>query len=302
MLQHHYPLGSIGSPSPLDQLTLCPTADGSLTFFSSLYGEALHSTCGAKTEAQWKFVVPTDIVAKGQCQGQVHILDVCFGLGYNSACALDNLPNCGVRIWGLENNWEVLRLAVAQGLHRIWSESTQRVLEQLTHSPEVQEGQCYVQLILADARQGIQLVPDGAMDAIFFDPFSPKRCPQLWTIDFLRLVTNKLRPDGYWVTYSCAAAVRSALLELGLHLWAVEPLGRKSCGTIASFDGTRIPPRCRPLAPLEYAILQTRAGIPYRDPLLQDTKEVIIARRQQEQCQSNRQSSSSWLKANLECV
>jgi len=289
---------------PLDRLTVCPTQDGSLTFFSERFGEALHSTYGAKTEADLKFVVPTGIIQKGQGQRRIDILDVCFGLGYNSASALDALPNCAVNIWGLENNWEVLRLAVAQQMHHLWSDRPRRVLEQLAHSPTVQDQSqdqpWQLQLILADARQGIHWVPDGTVDAIFFDPFSPKRCPQLWTIDFLRLVTAKLKPDGYWVTYSCASAVRSALLELGLKLWAVEPLGRKSCGTIASFDDSVVPQRSRHLTDLEYAILETRAGIPYRDPLLQDSSEVIIERRKQEQLRSDRQSSSSWLKANLE--
>jgi len=290
--------------NPLDRLTVCPTADGSLTFFSAQFGEALHSTCGAKTEAELKFVVPTGIAQKGQRQGQINILDVCFGLGYNSASALDALsncaPSCAVQVWGLENNWEVLRQAVAQQMHRIWSDRTQRVLEKLTLCPTVQDQQWQLQLILTDARQGIHHVPDRSADAIFFDPFSPKRCPQLWTIDFLRLVSAKLKPDGYWVTYSCAAAVRCALLELGLNLWAVEPLGRKSCGTIASFANTSVPQRSRNLTNLEYAILQTRAGIPYRDPQLQDSAAVIVARRKQEQQHSDRQSSSSWLKANLE--
>ncbi len=289
---------------PPEHLTVCPTEDGSLTFFSEQFGEALHSTYGAKTEAELKFVLPTGIAHKGQLQGRINILDVCFGLGYNSASALDALvncaPNCVVQVWGLENNWEVLRQAVAQQMHRIWGDRTQRVLEQLTQNPTVQDQQWQLQLILADARQGIHHVPDRSADAIFFDPFSPKRCPQLWTIDFLRLVTAKLKRDGYWVTYSCAAAVRSALLELGLNLWAVEPLGRKSCGTIASFDNTAVPQRSRNLTNLEYAILQTRAGIPYRDPQLRDSAEVIVERRKQEQQQSDRQSSSSWLKANLE--
>jgi len=286
----------------MDRLTVCPTQDGSLTFFSEQFGEALHSTYGAKTEAELKFVLPTGIAHKAQQQGQVSILDVCFGLGYNTASALDALANAtpAVQVWGLENNWEVLRQAVAQQMHRIWSDRTQRVLEQLTQNPTVQDRDWKIQLILADARQGIHHVPDRAVDAIFFDPFSPKRCPQLWTIDFLRLVTAKLKPDGYWVTYSCASAVRSALLELGLKLWAVEPLGRKSCGTIASFAHTAVPQRSRHLTNLEYAILQTRAGIPYRDPQLRDSAAVIVARRKQEQQQSDRQSSSSWLKANLE--
>jgi tRNA U34 5-methylaminomethyl-2-thiouridine-forming methyltransferase MnmC len=286
----------------MDRLTVCPTQDGSLTFFSEQFGEALHSTYGAKTEAELKFVLPTGIAHKAQQQGQVSILDVCFGLGYNTASALDALANAtpAVQVWGLENNWEVLRQAVAQQMHRIWSDRTQRVLEQLTQHPTVQDRDWKIQLILADARQGIHHVPDRAVDAIFFDPFSPKRCPQLWTIDFLRLVTAKLKPDGYWVTYSCASAVRSALLELGLKLWAVEPLGRKSCGTIASFAHTAVPQRSRHLTNLEYAILQTRAGIPYRDPQLRDSAAVIVARRKQEQQQSDRQSSSSWLKANLE--
>lgn len=288
----------------MDQLTICRTEDGSFTFTSGLYGEAFHSLSGARAEAIYKFVVPSGIASRAE-RGSVHILDVCFGLGYNTAAALDCLadyPTCTVGVIGLENNLGVLEAAIRENLLTIWSDRTQALLGELAEKLVLQQDCLQLRLIIADARQGIQQVPDQWADAIFFDPFSPRRCPQLWTIDFCRLVANKLKPDGYIVTYSCASAVRSAWQELGLCLWAVEPLGRKSPGTIASFCKEVIPKRSRPLTAQEYAILQTRAGIPYRDPQLQDTAEQIIQRRQQEQKQSDRQTSSQWLKQNLKLM
>ncbi|NJK35904.1 MAG: hypothetical protein HC919_13735 [Oscillatoriales cyanobacterium SM2_2_1] len=145
-----------------------------------------------------------------------------------------------------------------------------------------------VTLAIADARQSIQTVRSQWADAIYLDPFSPRRCPQLWTVEFLAQLARCLKPDGYVVTYSCAAAVRGALLEVGLSVGSTPPLGRKAPGTIAAF--TPLPPLSR----LEQELLSTRAAIPYRDPTLTDTAAQIIQRRQQEQSQSDRETSSSW--------
>jgi tRNA U34 5-methylaminomethyl-2-thiouridine-forming methyltransferase MnmC len=286
----------------LDRLTVCATGDGSFSFHSALFGESFHSTCGAKAEAILKFIVPSGIVRKAMTQPAIHLLDVCFGLSYNTAAALDSLahlPDLSIEVIGLENNLQSLETAIQANFLNIWSERTQTLIKELCRHQRVTADQITLQLLVADARQTIAQVPDQWADAIFFDPFSPRVCPQLWTIDFCRLVAHKLKPDGYLITYSCASAVRSAWHSLGLHLWAVQPLGRKSPGTIASWLNHPVPDRCRPLTPHELAILQTKAGIPYRDPSLAGSSREIRQRREQEQAQSQRQSSSQWLKQNL---
>ncbi|NEQ98459.1 MAG: hypothetical protein F6K30_17355, partial [Cyanothece sp. SIO2G6] len=77
-------------PEKLEPEKLEPekTADGSYTFFSSQFNEAFHSRQGARLEAEQKFVGPAQL-AKLAAGTTVCLIDVCYGLGYNTAAALD---------------------------------------------------------------------------------------------------------------------------------------------------------------------------------------------------------------------
>jgi tRNA U34 5-methylaminomethyl-2-thiouridine-forming methyltransferase MnmC len=277
------------------------TADGSFTFFSSEFGETFHSCQGAQTEAHLKFVEPTKIhdIAR---KSKVKILDICYGLGYNSAAALDKIwavnPDCQVELIGLELERNVTKFAseIVSNLVSNWWQNSQiiEILVQLAKTDEIKTDTLKAQLLINDARKTITAVKNSGFqaDAIFLDPFSPPKCPQLWTVEFLNLVAQCLKPDGRLATYSCAAGVRSALLATGLKIGATTPVGRRSPGTVASFTATDLPP----LSPQEKEHLQTRAAIPYRDPNLCDSAAEILQRRQIEQQFSTLEPTSRWKK------
>jgi len=286
-----------------------PTEDGSFTFFSKEFGETFHSLQGARAEAFLKYAAATDLVARSQ-QASLRLIDVCYGLGYNTAAALETIwsvnPACQIEVQGLELDETVPQAAIAPPLIEIWSPRVQEALVAIAQNHECQIPQLQARLWIGDARQTIQhlanLQPSGfRADAIFFDPFSPRCCPQLWTVEFFRQVICCLSTDGKLATYSRAAAVRSALLEVGLKIGTI-PLDSShflsdrhlshawSQGTIAAFAGDRL---C-PLSLLEQEHLQTRASVPYRDPHLSDTAEVILARHTQEQQLCQKESTSSW--------
>ena len=63
----------------------------------------------------------------------------------------------------------------------------------------------------------------GRCDLVLLDAFSPQRCPQLWSLEFLEQLVRLLRPDGRLLTYSSAAAVGRCLQGLGLELRAIRP-------------------------------------------------------------------------------
>ena len=90
-------------------------------------------------------------------------------------------------------------------------------------------------LLIGDARSLILQVHKSCFqaDAIFLDPFSPPQCPQLWTLEFIQKVSECLHENGLMATYSCAAAVRTALLTAGLAVGSTPPIGRRTPGTIA---------------------------------------------------------------------
>ncbi|MBD2189797.1 tRNA (5-methylaminomethyl-2-thiouridine)(34)-methyltransferase MnmD [Pseudanabaena mucicola] len=283
----------------MDQLSLFPTEDGSVTFWSETFQETFHSSHGAKLEAEAKFVIPAQIAAKAKAQSQLNILDVCYGLGYNSAAAIDTVfqsdPTTHLQIIALENNLDVPQQAIASGLINIWQPAIAKILTTAAYEQAVITDNLSLQLLIGDARQTISQVPTQWADAIFLDPFSPPHCPQLWTVEFIQLLANCLKPDGYLVTYSSSAAVRAAMLSAGLQIGAVPPSGRKSPSTIAAFAPIPLPP----ISDQESAFLLTRAAIPYRDRNLQSTSSEIITARQIEQNHSHLPPSSSIRKSKI---
>jgi tRNA U34 5-methylaminomethyl-2-thiouridine-forming methyltransferase MnmC len=281
----------------MDKLSLFPTDDSSVTFWSDTFQETFHSSHGAKHEAEAKFVIPAKIAEKAKTQTQLNILDVCYGLGYNTAAAIacvfasqDRIAN--LQIIALENNLKVPQQAIAAGLVGIWQPAIAQILKTAAATQTVKTKDLSLQLLIGDARQTISKVPVKWADAIFLDPFSPPHCPQLWTVEFIQLLANCLKPDGYLVTYSSSAAVRAAMLSAGLQIGAIAPIGRKSPSTIAAFAPIALPP----ISEHEVAFLKTRAAIPYRDRTFQGTAAEIIATRQSEQNNSQLPPTSSLRK------
>lgn len=276
------------------------TDDGSFTFFSDEFGETFHSRQGARNEAFQKFAIATDLMHKAK-RSSLRLLDVCYGLGYNTAAALETIgrvnPTCRVEGVGLEIDATVPAAAIAPPLIESWSAPTQAILQAIAQTHVYTGDRVTVRLLIGDARQTIQpLVQSGfKADAIFFDPFSPRRCPQLWTVEFFAMVARCLAPDGKLATYSRSASVRAAMLEAGLCIGTI-PLSSDhaahewSQGTVAALTAETL----IPLSPMEREHLQTRAAIPYRDPTLEDTAEAIAQRHDHEQQHAAVESTSSW--------
>lgn len=268
------------------------TADNSYTFYCEEFAETFHSQQGAKTEAEHKFVVPTKLAIKAH-QPAIKLLDICYGLGYNTAAALTQIwavnPDCVVEVIALESNANVPHSAISHGLLNSWPLPVRQILTTLANNHQVESTRCQATLILGDARQTIKLISsDFTADAIFLDPFSPPKCPQLWTIEFISLVASCLHKEGILATYSAAAAVRTALKAAGLYLGNASSTGRRSPSTIAT--KYELPP----LSNIGQEHLLTRAAVPYRDPNLQDLTAVILHRRLQEQQISLLEPTARW--------
>jgi tRNA U34 5-methylaminomethyl-2-thiouridine-forming methyltransferase MnmC len=273
------------------------TDDGSYTFFSTEFGQTFHSKYGAKEESIYKFSIPTLLTQKSN-RGHLKILDICYGLGYNTAAALATIwqanPDCHVEIIALELDRTVPIAAIEHQLLADWMAPIPQLLASLAREESVEIDRLKARLVFGDARQTIASVIETGFlaDAIFLDPFSPLSCPQLWTVEFIDRVAKCCAPDGRIATYSCAAAVRTALREAGLHIADTIPVGRKAPGTIASFESEGLPP----LSQQELEHLQTRAAIPYRDPTLTDSMAKIVLRRELEQDDCGLETTSQWKK------
>ena len=284
----------------LSEQTLTPqmTEDGSFTFFSAEFQEKFHSQSGAKQESEGKFVLACQLAQKAFQTDHLCLLDICYGLGYNSASALERIwsvnPRCQVTLIALELDLNVPRQAIAYHLLDQWADPIPQWLKKLAKEGKLESPLLTAELLSGDARLTLQQVLKSGFkaDAIFLDPFSPPKCPQLWTVEFLTLLAQSLAPEGRLATYSCAASVRTALRLAGLKFGAGVQVGKRSPGTVANFTGKDLPP----ISLQEQEHLQTRAAIAYRDPDLQDSAEVILARRKAEQETSKLEPTSHWKK------
>jgi SAM-dependent methyltransferase len=231
----------------------------------------------------------------------LRILDVCVGLGYNTAAVLGSLPTPApaVRWWGLELDRRPLELALSQPrFQALWSKDVLHKLaairDQGGWSTPGDEGK----QLWGDAREMLSTIPEAVrFDLILHDAFSPQRCPELWSEEFLGALAQRLAPGGRLLTYSRAAAIRGSLKRAGLKLRSLPPApGERtgwSSGTVAFKQDTSAV-GCRPLSAMEQEHLLTRAAVPFRDPDQRDLAAVILERRRREQLHCGLEATNSW--------
>lgn len=312
------PLSGTISPALAIDSPLRPRVgrDGSFSLFSESFAEGFHCAEGALAEARATFVVPSELerFAPGAAPT---VLEVAVGTGTNTAALLEACRGRGLalRWWGLELDTRPLELALAAPeFRRAWDPEVLAELERLGSGPT---------LVWGDARGRLADLPPELLegcDLVWLDAFSPRRCPQLWTQEFLGGLARLLAPRGRLVSYGSSAAFRASLRGLGLEVAAIRgmplrldaPQGlggalgaavsgggsaraeRWSGGTVASPSPLPKGGPLRPLSAMEEEHLRTRAAAPYRDPHGTATAAEILAERARRQLQDGGESTSAW--------
>ena len=280
------------------------TKDGSFTLRSHIFQENFHSLEGALKETEIKFINPSDL--KRFNDKSLNVLDICFGLGYNSASLFNNLirQNSFINWYALEIDKKPLKYSLGnKSFQKLWHPKVLKIFKELSKNSKYKDQSFVCDILWGDAREKIKNIPANIkFDLIYLDGFSPQKCPQVWSVEFLSKVTQKLNPQGYLITYSCSAAIRRTLKDFGLNIFNIKPnLVSKnlwSNGTIAVkiIDKKAIQNNLyfKNLSSMEEEHLLTKASIPYRDPTLSLNKKDIIQKRVQEQFLSNLETSKKW--------
>lgn len=253
------------------------TDDGSFTLYSAAYGEGYHSLSGAVSEAFSKYIVPCGIAELAK-RGSVRLLDVGFGLGYNLLAAIhtarDASPECRIEVVTLEKDILPVSSIDALTLPEILKPYSEIVLSTLNVG-------CYedetlsVTLLPGDARKAIFSV-DGPFDAVFLDPFSPKKNPELWTVEFFQQLYARMTDEAILATYSAATPVRCGLLEAGFRIAPGPGDKMKRGGTLATKESDIIPLSERERARLA----RSPEATPYYDPEGSFSREEIVELRE----------------------
>jgi len=286
----------------LNNLIKIITEDGSISFRSEKFNENFHSKAGAYYETKNKFINPSRL--KRFQNKSINVLDICFGIGYNSALLFENLKiELSTLNWyGLEIDKRPLNYALTdKKFNNLWSPKVNEILNSLNSKGLYKNKNFDCKLMIGDARKEILNLPKELnFDLIFLDGFSPQKCPEIWSFEFLSQLKNKIKYEGYLITYTSAAAVRKSLKNLGFNLFNILPTfsdkNHWSDGTLATFDNQQNNPYIKQLSEMEIEHLNTKASIPYRDPTGEMLSKEILEIREKEQQFSKLLNTNSWRK------
>jgi len=282
------------------------TNDGTLSLRSLVYKENFHSNIGALKETKDKFIKPSKLERfKNQ---SIKVLDICFGLGYNSAYLFNELLKQSTKLdwFALEIDKRPLNLSINSNFFKnLWDQKVIEIFDSLFQKGSYIDKEFNCEIIWGDARKKIYDIPkEVKFDLIFLDGFSPQKCPEVWTEEFLSKIKQSLNFNGYLITYSSSAAVRKSLIDLGLKIYNIKPKIETpvnwSDGTIAMlsqyFYEYKKNSFLKELSRMELEHLETKASIPYRDPSFDFTSKEILKHRKDEQLVSNLLPTKVWRK------
>jgi len=199
---------------PQKELVLCE--DGSNTLFSKEFDEPYHSTKdGALHESLEKHVKPALSIKKDVAK--LVILDICFGLGYNTLATLyyiqKNKLNTKVHILSPEFDKELVR-SLNTFAYPPEFDNLKHIIKAISENLYYQDEQFKIEILLGDARKSVPKIKE-QIDVIYQDAFSPAHNPLLWTKEFFADMANISKEDTLLTTYSTAAAIRLGLYENG---------------------------------------------------------------------------------------
>lgn len=211
------------------------TGDGTYTLFSTQYNQCYHSTKdGALIESLHKHVAPALSFQKSQ--KKLHILDICFGLGYNTLTTLwynDKHDQKPLAIYSPELDKEMLQslrtLEYPKEL-QAYLPILSKLLEQGFYKDEKIE----VELYIGDARSYIKNF-DNFFDIVYQDAFSPDENPLLWTQEYFSDIKKSMKKSAVLTTYSIALKIRLALHENRFFIYLFKDAKVRS-STIASLE------------------------------------------------------------------
>ncbi|MBD3801145.1 MAG: hypothetical protein IE886_06865 [Campylobacterales bacterium] len=194
--------------------------DGTNTAYSVEYGEHYHSTKdGALTESLRKHVIPA--FACFETAPSLRILDICFGLGFNTLATLYYM-----REQGIGKRIEIVSPELDEALVRSLDtfeypeifHPFQPMIEAISETGSYEDERVKITVLFGDARETLPTLTE-PFDIVYQDAFSPEHNPILWTSEYFAELARLTHAKSLITTYSTALRTRLALYENGFNVY-----------------------------------------------------------------------------------
>jgi tRNA U34 5-methylaminomethyl-2-thiouridine-forming methyltransferase MnmC len=187
------------------------TEDGSLTIYDTLFNETFHSKYGARSESEYVFIEQG--LKKFLDVSEINILEIGFGTRMNTLLTLLNKP-IEQKIY-----YEAIELfPLQQELVELYSESLpeKELYLKLMKAKWDEEQAITPNFILFKRNENItKLTYNKNFNLIYFDAFSPKTQPELWSVEVFEQIYKHSHPGSAIVTYASSGVVKQNLRNAG---------------------------------------------------------------------------------------
>ena len=203
-----------------DQKEVVLCEDGTHTLFSVEFDEPYHSTKdGALHESLEKHVKPALMFTRDK--RELTILDICFGLGYNTFSTIHYIKklqlDIKIHILSPEFDERLVRSLDAFDFPPEF-ESIKHIIKAVSRDLYFEDEQFKIEILLDDARKSIPKINE-KIDVVYQDAFSPSQNPLLWTREHFRDIRSICKEDAILTTYSTAIVTRMGLYENGFYIF-----------------------------------------------------------------------------------
>jgi len=217
------------------------TNDGTTTLYSAEFDECYHSTKdGALQESLKKHIIPASKLISKE---KLTILDICFGLGYNTLTTLyyykKNYPNKKLHIISPELDKDLVKSLKDFNYPKEFKQFKE-IIEAISQNFFYEDKNIKIEVIIKDAREAIKDI-NTKIDILYQDAFSPKKNPALWSYEYFKDIKKIASKDIIITTYSSATPIRLAMSENGFKIYQ-PPTSNVRSGTIASFKELNLEP------------------------------------------------------------
>ncbi len=203
-----------------DQKKVLLCEDGTNTLYSTEFDEPYHSTKdGALYESLEKYVKPSFSLKIDKTA--LTILDICFGLGYNTFATLYYIKK-----YNIQTKVHILAPEFDESLvHSLDTfnypqefDMFKPIIKAIAKELYYEDAQFKIEILIGDARVIIPSL-ENKVDIVYQDAFSPAHNPLLWTREWFKDIKRLCYEDTVLTTYSTAAAIRLGLYESGFSIY-----------------------------------------------------------------------------------
>lgn len=200
------------------------SSDGSYTLYNEEYQESYHSPKdGALQETLYKHILPPLHYTSLLEQPTIKILDICFGLGFNSFVTLWHYEKISyqghLQIFSPEKDSALLEKLLSfpypKELDVLQGYPLSHILHTLLSTHSFGTPSFSLECFIGEAIEYVQSFEKESFDIIYQDAFSPSKNPELWSEEYFTLLFDKLSSNGIITTYSQSSLVKRNAIKAG---------------------------------------------------------------------------------------